>query len=76
MTVEELKAKADAARIAKARAEATQQAAKEQYDKAMAQLFEKFGLDNLADARAKLDELQRDLDEKVATVTEKLDQID
>jgi hypothetical protein len=76
LTVEELKARADAARIAKARAEATQQAAQDQYDKAMAELTTKFGLDSIEDARAKLEELQRDRDEKVAQVTAILDQID
>lgn len=75
MTVEQLKARVDAARIAKARAEATEQAAREQYEHAMAQLTDKFGLDNLTDARAKLEELQNDLDAKVAEVTELLDKI-
>jgi prefoldin subunit 5 len=70
-----LKARISSLQITKARAEATKQAAQENYHSALARLQAEFGVDNLGAARAKLDELQEDLRRKMGEVTTILNQI-
>jgi len=68
-----LKARIDAGRIASARAEVTRQTAQNTVDTAMAQLSEKFGVDTVEQARAKLKELQDNLHSKMNNIVQKLD---
>jgi hypothetical protein len=68
-----LKARRDAAQLAKARAEATKETAQATYDAAMAALMTEFQLDNLGDARATLERLQGDLQAKLDGVAAELD---
>lgn len=71
--IAQLKARAESATAAKYRAEAAKHSAQQRYDEAMQLLAEQFGLDNLKDARAKLEQLETTLQNKVAEATEILD---
>ena len=73
--IEEIQRRVDAARIAQARAEATLAAAKENKDSAMTALKDKFGLDSLDAARAKLTELTALRDQLAQEIDDKLKQI-
>lgn len=65
-----LKSKINAAQLAKVRAEATKENAEINYALAMQELRSKFGVDNPQDARAKLVELQKTLEAKMAEAEE------
>lgn len=71
-----IKSRIDAARIAQVRAEATRETAQAAEAQAMAKLAQEFGVDNLADARAKLAELQSELDACLQSITSELDEIE
>lgn len=71
-----IKARREAAQIAKVRAEATKETAQASYDAAMARLSDEFGVDSLAVARGKLTELQADLQAQLDEITEVLDEIE
>jgi formate-dependent nitrite reductase cytochrome c552 subunit len=68
-----IKKRIEDARLAKMRAQVAQETAQKQYDAGMAKLRELFGVDNQAQARAKLAELQADLDSKMEQITLMLD---
>lgn len=68
-----IKKRIEDARLTKMRAQVAQETAQKQYDEGMAKLRELFGVDNQAQARAKLAELQADLDSKVEQITQTLD---
>lgn len=68
--IEKLKQAANDARLRKARAEAAIENAEKEKASILTELQEQFGLDNLADARDKLTQLQNDLADKVANVEE------
>ena len=71
-----LQSRIDAARIAKARSEATTETAQATLDAAMLKLKTDFGVDNLADARAKLLELQTNLQSRIDQIVDMLDKMD
>lgn len=71
--IEQLKKKAESARAAQYRAEAARESAQRSKDEALAILQERFGLDDLGDARVKLAELEDQLQTKVAEATAILD---
>lgn len=71
-----IKSKRDAANLAKVRAEATKENAQAAQDAAMARLKDEFGVDNLAEARAKLVELQTEVQTYLAEITKELDEIE
>lgn len=71
--IEQLKKKAESARAAQYRAEAVRESAQRSKDEALAILQERFGLDDLGDARVKLAELEDQLQTKVAKATAILD---
>lgn len=71
-----IQSRIEAARIAKARAEAVRETAQESEDKAMAQLAAQFGVDNVAQARAKLAELQAEVQTMLTEITTVLDTIE
>jgi ribosome recycling factor len=71
-----IKSRIDAARMAKARAEATKETAKASEQQAMARLQEEFGVDNLSVARDKLAELQGQLQTCVDEITAQLDEVE
>jgi hypothetical protein len=68
-----LKRRTELATANKYRAQAAREAAQASEAEAMQALHEKFGLDSLADARAKLAELEASIASKVAEATELLD---
>lgn len=74
--IAEIKARIDAGRIAKARAEATKESARAIEAQALAKLKEEFGVDNLVDARAKLVTLQNELKIALDNITEQLNEIE
>lgn len=80
MTIDEqianLKAKLERAQRDNIRAEANKESAQATYDLAIQQLQKDFGVDNLGQARAKLEELEGALTKKLAEVTELLDNIE
>jgi predicted nucleic acid-binding Zn-ribbon protein len=71
-----LKSRIDAARLADARAQATRETAQASESAAMDKLRSEFGVDNLTDARAKLVELQTDLQSKLDEISSVLDDIE
>ncbi len=71
-----IKARREAFQLAKVRAEATKESAEKAEAAAMQRLKDEFGLDNLADARAKLVELQTDLQSQLDEITQALDEIE
>lgn len=62
----------ESAKITKIRAEAAREQAELRKAEALQALQDKFGLDNLAQARAKLAELKSDLEVKVSEIENKL----
>lgn len=80
MTIDEevanLKTRLNAAQLAQLKAEAAQNSAQERLDMYLKQLREDFGVDNLGDARAKLEELQAELTIKLQAAKEILDSIE
>jgi hypothetical protein len=74
--IAEIKSRIDNARMAKARAEATKEAAQQAEAHALAKLADEFGLDNPLAARAKLAELQNELQMCLDDVTTHLDKIE
>jgi chromosome segregation ATPase len=66
--IEQLKKKAEAARLQKARAEAAIENAEKEKAAILEELKTGFGLDNLTAARAKLLQLQEDLADKVSSI--------
>jgi hypothetical protein len=70
-----IKSRIDAARTAQIRAEATRESAQVTEAQAMALLAEEFGVDNLAMTRAKLAELQEELQACLDSITSELDEI-
>jgi len=72
-TIDMLKSRVNAAQLAKARSIATKETAQASFDSAMSALKTEFGLDNLAQARDKLESLQADLQSKVDGVATQLD---
>jgi ribosome-binding protein aMBF1 (putative translation factor) len=71
-----IKSRINSAQIQKVRAQAANETAQENYNLAMARLRTEFGVDSVEGARAKLAELQTDLQTKMAEVTNILDEID
>lgn len=71
--IEALKTKAEQVKAAKYRAEAAREAAEATQVQAMQTLQTRFGLDDLGSARAKLAELEADLEQKVLEATAILD---
>lgn len=71
--IQVIKARIQAGHLAKARSEAVREAAQETESKALADLREKFGLDNLEDVHAKLAELQDELNNQMKRLNETLD---
>ena len=71
-----IKAKIDAGRIAKARADATRENAQAAEDSAMARLKEEFGVDSIEEARGKLGELQAEVNAYLKEITDVLDEIE
>lgn len=71
--IEALKTKIENAKAAKYRAEAALEVAERTETEALAQLQEKFELDDIASARAKLAELETSLEQKVLEATAILD---
>ena len=71
-----LQSRIDAARIAKARSEATTETAQATLDAAMLKLKNDFGVDNVEDARAKLMELQTNLQTRIDQIVAILDTMD
>jgi len=73
--IAEIKSRLDAARMAKARAEAVRENAEKAEAEALAELYASFGVDNVVDARATLVELQTDLQTLLTEITETLDKL-
>lgn len=71
-----IKTKHTAANLAKVRAETTREHAQAAQDVAMARLKDEFGVDNLAEARAKLVELQTEVQTYLSEITKELDEIE
>jgi uncharacterized protein YpuA (DUF1002 family) len=65
-----LKKRIEAARLAKARADVGREAADKQHAEAMAELRDSFGVDNQAQVRAKLAQLQDDVASKLEQITQ------
>lgn len=70
-----IKNRINRAQIAKVRAEAVKENAEQNFAVAQSELREKFGLDNLRDVRAKLAELEQDLQSKKDEASTILDEI-
>lgn len=70
-----IKAKLERAQLAKIRNEANRDNLVEAYEKAKAQLKEKYGVDSPEGIRAKLAELQADLDHRTEEINKILDDI-
>lgn len=64
------------AQLVKARSEGIKQSVEQQYQEALQALQEQFGLDNLQDARAKLTELEKAVQDELASITSFLDEYD
>jgi hypothetical protein len=74
--ITEVKSRVERIRIDRARSQALKESAEKTYADAMAELKDKFGLDNLADAHAMLAELQDKYQQELATITAMLDEIE
>jgi hypothetical protein len=74
--IAKLKDRIEAARIAKARAEAAHQIALETKEEAEARLKAEFSLDSLTDARARLEELQQKLETDLRSAELMLDELE
>jgi predicted nucleic acid-binding Zn-ribbon protein len=70
-----IKQRINAAQIAKVRADAAKENAENNFETGMLELRSKHGLDSLQDVRAKLAELQQDLQSKKDEVSTILDEI-
>lgn len=71
-----IKLRREAAYNAKIRAEATRESAQVIEASALAKLKEEFGVDNLADARVRLEELQAEVQSRLAEISKELDEIE
>lgn len=72
----ELQKKVDAARLAKARAQANLEQAEELRTQALQALASEFGIDNLDDARAMLEQLRSQAQAELDKVSRLLDEIE
>jgi hypothetical protein len=70
-----IKKRLEAAQIAKVRGEATRDIEQENYDKAMAQIYAEFDVDNPDDIRARLAELQQELEDKIKEINSSLNNL-
>ncbi len=71
-----IKQRIESARIKQARAEASKQVAEEKKADALAVLKEKFGLDTVNEARAKLADLEKELKDNLIAIEEILGQLE
>ena len=72
-TIAMIKSRRDAAQVAMVRAQTISETAQASEDAARAKLREEFGLDNLAEARAKLEQLQSELQNILDAIATELD---
>ncbi len=72
----ELQKKIDAARLAQARAVAAREQAEELKQNALKALASEFGIDNLEDARGKLEQLRSQAQKELSEVARLLDEIE
>ena len=72
----ELQRRVDAARLAKARAQAAHEQALKLREEALLRLKEEFGIDNLDDARAMLEQLRSQAQHELSEVAKVLDEIE
>lgn len=73
--ISSIKKRLETAQIAKVRGQAAKESAQQNYDNAMAELFEHFGVDSPEAIRAKLAELQQDLDTTIQEINTSLDEL-
>jgi len=71
--IDNLKARRNAAQLARVRAETLKETAQASYDAAIASLKSEFAVDTIEDARARLSDLQRQFESQLEDITAKLD---
>lgn len=72
-TIDNLKARRNAAQLARVRAETLKETAQASYDSAIASLKAEFAVDTIEDARGRLKDLQSQFESQLAEITAKLD---
>ncbi len=73
--ISSIKKKLEAAQVAKVRGQAAKETAQANYDEAMATLHAEFGVDSPESIRAKLAELQEDLENNIKEINNSLDEL-